>query len=343
MFVLTGLRHFTKQAADAVEKKLAAKNLWKEPCQVDLTGMSAIVTGANSGIGLVTTQSLVDRGCLVHMLCRNPERGQAALDKVVAQSTCETPLARLHIVDMSHLAQVAAFAQAIADDSQASVDILVNNAGCMVLKRKKTAEGFESNFATNTLGTFLLTQRLLPAFKRSEGGARVITVSSGGALTQDLDADDPEGIRFKDKDFDGTYSYAQQKRQQICMTEHWARTHQDSAWFQSMHPGWADTPAVQNSMPDFHKKMEGRLRSPEQGAETVLWLAVSAEAKQQHPQGGLFFLDRQPRDKHLPLAHTHYQTADVDKLVAKLHEVTDKIQPDSDSQAQYAAQFAHSE
>jgi len=113
---------------------------------------------------------------------------------------------------------------------------------------------------------------------------RVITVSSGGMLNQKLDAEDPQCEKMNP--FDGRKVYSQNKRGQIVMTEHLAKAF-PKVHFSTMHPGWADTPAVRTSMPDFYEKMKSRLRTAEQGADTIVWLAVSHAAKSQ--PSGLFF------------------------------------------------------
>lgn len=102
----------------------------------------------------------------------------------------------------------------------------------------KTSDGLDTNFATNTLAAYVLTLGLLPLLKKSDRG-RVIMVSSGGMLVQKLDAKNPqlEGM----SKYDGTMVYAQNKRQQIVMTENFARIYPE-VFFSSMHPGWADTP-----------------------------------------------------------------------------------------------------
>jgi dehydrogenase/reductase SDR family protein 12 len=87
--------------------------------------------------------------------------------------------------------------------------------------------------------------------------------------------------------------------------------------------GWADTPAVQSSMPDFHRRMQGKLRTAEQGADTVVWLCVSKEAIK--IPSGSFFQDREAVSKHLPLAWTKSSTGDEDTLMAKLKELAEKF------------------
>jgi hypothetical protein len=129
---------------------------------------------------------------------------------------CAPPGLR-QVCDVSSMAAVRAFAAAYVTSGQ-PLHILVNNAGAMVHTRQHTAEGVERNFATNTLGTWALTELLLPALEKS-APARVITVSTGGVLSECLEVDDLEwgkGARF-----DGTRQYARNKRQQVALGERW--------------------------------------------------------------------------------------------------------------------------
>ncbi|XP_062861982.1 dehydrogenase/reductase SDR family member 12 isoform X2 [Trichomycterus rosablanca] len=201
-----------------------------------------------------------------------------------------------------------------------SVNVLINNAGCMVNQRELTEDGLEKNFATNTLGSYILTTAMIPALKNSED-PRVITVSSGGMLVHKLNVDD---LQFEKGTFDGTMAYAQNKRQQVVITERWAAQHKE-IHFSSMHPGWADTPAVQSSMPDFYHKMKDKLRTEAQGADTVVWLAVSKAAVGQ--PSGLFFQDRKSVATHLPLALTKSSPSDTDELMKALEELAAKFKP----------------
>merc|ERR1719282_1156203 len=109
--------------------------------------------------------------------------------------------------------------------------------------------------------------------------------------------------------------YAQQKRQQVIMTEQYAEQHPDIFWA-SMHPGWADTPAVRTSMPEFHAKMKDKLRTVEQGADTIVWLACSKAPLQN--ENGLFYQDRQPVSTHLPLTNTRSSPEECEKFMKKL-------------------------
>jgi hypothetical protein len=112
--------------------------------------------------------------------------------------------------------------------------------------------------------------------------------------TQRLSLDDCEWRR---RPYDGVAAYAQTKRMQVVLAELLAEELPDSrVTVSSMHPGWADTPAVQTSLPRFWKAMQRRLRTPAEGADTVIWLAASPAAR---GRSGLFWFDRHPRSPHL--------------------------------------------
>jgi len=295
----------------------AAKGFKAEDLNVQLDGKSYMITGANSGIGKEAAVEIAKRGGVVHLVCRNPEYGEKAKQEI-AESTGNSNI-HLHILDMSLPSDVSAFARKFSEEHD-KLDVLVNNAGCMVNTREETKDGLEKNFATNTLGTHVITKGLIDILKKSDD-PRVIIVSSGGMLVQKLNTDD---LQFeKMTPFDGTMAYAQNKRQQIIMTEQYAKS-EPGIKFYSMHPGWSDTPAVQNSMPDFHAKMKDKLRTVGQGADTIVWLAIANAAKE--AQTGLFWQDRSPVSKHLPLAWTKSSPEEDAKLMAALDEFTKKFQ-----------------
>ncbi|XP_028291121.1 dehydrogenase/reductase SDR family member 12 [Gouania willdenowi] len=311
IWFMKGLQEYTKSGYEA-----AAKNFARADLDVILTGRSFMITGANSGIGKAVAQEIANRGGTVHLVCRNEGRAHAAKEEIVDRSKNQN--VHVHIVDMSSARQVWEFALSFTQNND--LNVLINNAGCMVNQRELTEEGLEKNFATNTLGTCILTLALTPALKKAED-PRVITVSSGGMLTQKLNVDD---LQFEKGTFDGTMAYAQNKRQQVILTERWASHHKE-IHFSSMHPGWADTPAVQSSMPSFHAKMQTRLRTEAMGADTVVWLAVSAAAAKQ--PSGLFFQDRKAVATHLPLALSRSTPQEDDKLLSTLEELALKFKP----------------
>ncbi|XP_013385879.1 dehydrogenase/reductase SDR family member 12 [Lingula anatina] len=308
-----GLKEFTKQGYEAAAKSFSPSDL-----DVDVTGQSFMITGANSGLGKCAALDIAKRGGTVHMVCRNEERAEQAKQEIIAASGNQN--VHVHILDMSQPRKVFAFAKEFQASGQ-QLNVLVNNAGCMIHERTLDADGLESNFATNTLGTHILTVGLIPLLSRQTGEKpRVITVSSGGMYVQKLD---PKDLSFEHmRPFDGTMAYAQNKRQQVIMTEEYAKIY-PNIQFSSMHPGWADTPAVQSAMPEFRAKMEGKLRTVEEGADTITWLAISKAALQQ--TSGAFFQDRKAVNTHLPLAWSKSSKEDRALLMKTLDELTKKF------------------
>jgi NAD(P)-dependent dehydrogenase (short-subunit alcohol dehydrogenase family) len=139
----------------------------------DLTGRTAVITGANGGLGLETAVALAAAGADVVMAARDPARTDAAVATVLRS----VPEARVEVVplDLASLASVAEAAATIVA-AHRGIDILVNNAGVMAIPERATADGFEMQFGVNHLGHFALTARLLPAILRANG--RVVTVTS---------------------------------------------------------------------------------------------------------------------------------------------------------------------
>ncbi|XP_066032212.1 dehydrogenase/reductase SDR family member 12 isoform X5 [Chamaea fasciata] len=312
-FICSHLRQAQPSAARGGYES-ASKHFNPADVEVDVAGRSFLVTGANSGIGKATAKEIARRGGTVHLVCRNKERAEVAKEEIVSETGNQNIF--LHIVDISNPKEIWNFAEKFRNEHK--LNVLINNAGCMVNTRELTEDGLEKNFATNTLGTYIMTTALVPLLEKA-ADARVITVSSGGMLVQKLNISD---LQSGNGPFDGTMVYAQNKRQQVVLTEQWAKAHRN-IHFSVMHPGWADTPAVRSSMPDFYERMKNSLRTEAQGADTVLWLAVSAEATKL--PSGLFFQDRQPVPTHLPLAYTHSPPEDEEKLMEVLEEFSQKF------------------
>ena len=155
----------------------------------DLTGRTAVVTGANSGLGFESALALARAGADVVLACRDQTKGAAALDRLAASAPDAT--VSLAPLDLADLASVAAFATAFAGDHD-GLDILLNNAGVMAIPRRETADGFEMQFGTNHLGHFALTAHLLDRLQ-ARPGARVVTVSSAVAQVGRIRFDDLQG------------------------------------------------------------------------------------------------------------------------------------------------------
>lgn len=268
--------------------------------RVSMQGRSVLVTGANSGLGFATARALAALGATVHLLCRDEGRGQAALETLRK----ELPSSDLHLhrLDVSRLADVRRFVEGF----KGPVDVLVNNAGVLPDTLTRTDEGHELTFATNVLGPFALTAALMPKLLVSKG--RVVTVASGGLFTQKLSLPILQG---QVASFDGVVAYAQTKRAEVILSELWA-VKQPEVTFSTMHPGWADTPAVRSSLPRFYKVTKGMLRTAEQGADTIVWLCVAPRLV---GKSGLFWFDRAPVSPHV-VRWTKEEPADREALWA---------------------------
>lgn len=254
---------------------------------VDLVGRRAVITGANSGIGYATALALADLGAEVTLVCRNKERAEAAVASI--RETTGSRRVEACLLDVSNLAEIERVCTKLADQP---IDILVHNAGVLPDARIESADGLELTFATHVAGPHLMTARLRHALEASDDG-RIIWVSSGGMLTTRLQVDDPQ---WRDRPYDGVRSYAETKRAQVVLSELWADELAGSnVVVHAMHPGWADTPAVESSLPRFHEVTEAILRTPEEGADTVVWLAASEAAGH---DTGRFYFDRAPVRTH---------------------------------------------
>ena len=170
VWFIKGLREYTKNGFLAAEKHFVPGAL-----DTDISQRSFMITGANSGIGKETALALAKKGATVHMVCRNETRGNEAKTEIIETSGNQNIF--LHILDMSNPCKIVEFVNGFAESGR-ELHVLVNNAGCMINAREVTEDGFEKNFATNTLGTFILTTQLLPVLEKSES-PRVIVVSSG--------------------------------------------------------------------------------------------------------------------------------------------------------------------
>jgi NAD(P)-dependent dehydrogenase (short-subunit alcohol dehydrogenase family) len=165
---------------------MCAMTRWTADEIPDQTGRVAIVTGANGGLGYVTSRELARHGARVVVCSRDDVRGKEAVARLIA----DVPAAdvELRSLDMADLASIRTFADGI-QASYPAIDLLVNNAGVMAIPRKETADGFEMQFGTNHLGHFALTGLLLPLLV-NQPGARVVTVSSNAHKPGKLDFDD---------------------------------------------------------------------------------------------------------------------------------------------------------
>src|SRR5262245_36296324 len=244
-----------------------------------------LVTGANSGIGKVTAKALAAGGATVIMVCRNRDKGEAARAEIVRETRNEK--VDLMIADFSELRQI----RRLAADVKAKyprLHTLVNNAGAYNGQRALTADGYETTFAVNHLGYFLLTVELLDLLK-SSAPARIVNVAS--------DAHRGGHIQFDDLNLENGYSgwkaYGQSKLANVLFTYELARRLAGTGVTANcMHPGVVGTNLF-NKVGGLAGKIVRLftpfMRTPEKGADTIIWLASSPEVE---GITGKYFVDR---------------------------------------------------
>jgi dehydrogenase/reductase SDR family member 12 len=198
--------------------------------------------------------------------------------------------------------------------------MLVNNAGALFNPRQQTPEGLEKSFALLLLGPYIMTERLQPLLAKSNA-SRVVNVLSGGMYSQKIRVDDLQSSRGS---YSGSVAYARAKRGLMILTEEWARRWSDDGIaVNAMHPGWADTPGVEEALPGFYSVTRRLLRSPEQGADTVVWLAASSEAGK---VSGKFWLDREQHPSHI-FRRTRETPEERNQLLQTLQELLASTRP----------------
>jgi NAD(P)-dependent dehydrogenase (short-subunit alcohol dehydrogenase family) len=276
---------------------------WDAEPAVDMSGRVALVTGATGGLGLATATALASRNADLWIVGRDPqriERARNAIARVAPQASVTTAIADLTVLD-----DVRALARRVGR-SASRLDVLIHNAGMLTHDLRYTADGLEVTAQVHVVAPFLLTSALLPLLQATPD-ARVITVSSGGMYTQRLDL---ELLAAPTLPFNGLRAYANAKRAQVVLNGLWPK-HRGAAGvvFQAMHPGWADTPGLRESLPRFRALMGPLLRTPTQGADTTVWLATDPRAL---GTNGRFWFDRRPRSV-APLPRTGTSDADAER------------------------------
>ena len=249
----------------------------------------AIVTGATSGLGLESAAQIAELGGKPVLVARNAAKAEAVVADVVARTGNDD--VTYAIADLSSLAEVRRLAAEL-EAKYPQIHVLINNAGVLPESRKETSDGIELTLATNLVGSFLLTNLLIPRMVAS-APARIVNVSSGGMYTQKIDVTD---LQSETGEFNGTMAYAQTKRGQVILTELWAEQLEGTGVVvNAMHPGWVNTPGVQDWSSAFYSIMRPLLRTPRQGADTIVWLAAADEAAN---ESGGFWHDRELRATH---------------------------------------------
>lgn len=301
--ILPGLLHFTRRGYRQGKKH------WNG-LLCDLRDKTILITGATSGLGRAATLALADMGANLIVVARDAGKAQALQQAVKDRSGADI---RVLSGDMNFLAQTQAVAQTLLREGN-PIDVLINNAGALFNQRAVTGEGFEKSLALLLLSPFLLTESLLPLLRQR--GGRVINVVSGGLYTQPVRLDD---LQYANEPYNGAKAYARAKRGLLDMTRWWAQQSDNhNVVFHAMHPGWADTQAVQDALPAFYRITKPFLRDTVQGADTIVWLAAAPEPL---TCNGEFWLDRQIHTSEI-IKGTETAPAKREQLYAALRQMT---------------------
>jgi len=254
---------------------------------LDLRDRTYVITGANTGIGLVTAQQLARQGACVIMACRRTDAAQAAAQEILRT----LPSARvepMHL-DLGSMASVHAFADTLGKTHHA-LQGLINNAGIMNPPLTRTADGFESQFGTNHLGHFLLTARLLDSL-RAGAPSRIVNVASlyhvhARGRVGAIHFEDPN---YEERRYDGWEAYAQSKLANVLHARELAHRLKDSSITPvSLNPGWVRTRLIRHTIPVWLQNLlqpvlrQAGMIEPWEGAQTTLHCVLAPEVTD-HP------------------------------------------------------------
>eukprot|EP00164_Ancoracysta_twista_P001202 GFYU01001577.1.p1 GENE.GFYU01001577.1~~GFYU01001577.1.p1 ORF type:complete len:347 (-),score=92.17 GFYU01001577.1:30-1070(-) len=254
------------------------QKLWKEPATNTLKGKHVVLTGGSSGIGHAMAAYMLEKGAQVTILSRSIGKAESLVEQ--------------YGKECKHIKQDMADTETLGNNLKGidKVDILINNAGGMPQFTHKKGQPAEVIFQSQVFGHYCLTRHLIEEDCLAEG-ARVIWVASGGMYTQRLDLRD---LTYTKKEYNKYTCYANAKRAQVILNEMMAEKFPQYT-FSCMHPGWAETPGVDSAMPWFAALMRPFLRTPWEGADTIVWLAETDESY----DTGKFWFDREAVETHM--------------------------------------------
>jgi NAD(P)-dependent dehydrogenase (short-subunit alcohol dehydrogenase family) len=239
-----------------------------------MNGKTVLVTGANSGIGLATAKGLAKAGATVVMLCRNAEKGQAALREVI--DTTKNPDVHLICADLSVQADIRAAAKTFTERFD-RLDVLINNAAIVPPQRQLTQDGIETQFAVNHLSYFLLTHLLLDVLKMS-APSRIVNVSSNLHSVGRFDASNLEAATGYG--MAGIPQYNNTKLFNMLFTFELARRLEDTGvTVNALHPGVIGTNLTRALPRPLSALYRMVMPKPESGARTSIYLASSPDVE----------------------------------------------------------------
>ena len=268
----------------------------------------AIVTGANSGMGMATVEALSDEGAKVIMLCRSEKRGKEALQKLSEKKDRQL---ELMLCDLGEYDSIRSFVSQVKEKYK-KIDVLVNNAGFISLDRQETKEGLERQFGINHIGHFLLTTELISMMDK---GSRIVNVASGAHKTGKIHFDD---INLT-KGYNIIKGYSQSKLANVLFTRELARRLKDKGiTVNCCHPGAVATNIGIDRETGFGKTITGLLKpffqTPAEGARTAIFLSTDDSVKD--ITGEYFY--------RCKIANSSRRSKDMN-LAKKLYEFSEKL------------------
>lgn len=302
---------------------------WDRERMPDCTGRTALITGANSGIGFKATKAFATKGATVIMACRSVERGTAAASKI-ADTGVELEQLDVRHCDLASLDSITSFVRTLRTD-YSGLDILCNNAGVMAIPRQETEDGFEKQFGVNHLGHFALTGELMELLIKSQGESRVVTHSS--------QVHEWGEIHFGDLHLENSYgkwkAYAQSKLANVLFAYELQRRFETAGISETIsvtcHPGYADT----NLQARGPKATNSRVRllimkvlnaivaqSAERGALPLLYAATASDVEggEYYGPGGFMKIRGPPEEQSS--AEVTYDEQRASELWNKSEELT---------------------
>lgn len=262
---------------------------WRPLTSYDLRGRTVVLTGATSGIGLAAARELAAMGATLVLVARDADKAErlaSELDRIHAAGSVS-----VEVADLVDLEQVRSACERIAQ-RHARIDVLIHNAGALFNERREAADGTEASCQIMLVAPFLMTALLREPLRAASPG-RVLTMSSGGMYTAPLTVAE---LEMPAADYSGVRQYARVKRAQVVLNEMWADRYPPAEIvFHALHPGWVDTPGISGALPGFSRLIGPLLRTPQQGADTLAWLAADPAAAH---GSGRFWHDRVIRATH---------------------------------------------
>ena len=285
-----------------------------EPITTDMSGQTVVITGGTGGLGRAAAERIALLGARTVIVGRSPDKLERAQRELTGEIVP-------YEADLSLMSDIRDLAKRLLDQED-RIDVLVNNVGVLLPEREVTSEGIEKTLAVDLAGQFLLTNLVVERLVE-DAPSRIVNITSGGMYSERIR---PHDLQFEREEYQGARAYARAKRGQVILTGMWSeRLRSTGVNVHAMHPGWAKTAGVAESLPTFNRLMRPLLRTPDEGADTIVWLTAAREPAE---TTGLLWFDRTPVAEHL-LERTRETAEDREALWRRLVELTDSDVPEA--------------